>query len=72
MDKTTVLTKALSSAKKSKVVKQAKKGHDFGKKNVPGKIGFNAVEEKAEKEYGSAAAGKKVAGAVFWKMQGKK
>lgn len=30
--------------------------------------GFNKIASKAAKEYGSSAAGKKVAGAIFWKM----
>ena len=46
----------------------ARKGKDVGKKNVPGKTGFAAVAAKAGNEYGSAAAGKKVAGAIFQKM----
>lgn len=50
-----------------KFVKDARAGKDVGKKNVPGKTGFKAVEAKAAKEYGSEEAGKKVAGAVFWK-----
>lgn len=51
---------------RSSIVKQAKKGKDFGKKNVPGKTGFKAVQDKAAAEYGSEEAGKRVAGAVFW------
>lgn len=61
----------VSDADKSADVKAAKKGKDFGKKNMAGKAGFQAVEQKADKEYGSAKAGKKVAGAVFWKSQKK-
>lgn len=49
-----------------KIVKQAKKGKDFGKKNVAGKTGFKAVEQKAAAEYGSDEIGKKVAGKIFW------
>ena len=30
--------------------------------------GFNKIENSAAKEYGSKAAGEKVAGAVYWKM----
>ncbi len=82
MDKKALVTSALKAAKKSKkpsagmtdnekseAVKSAKKGTDFGKKNVPGKTGFNTVEENAEKEYGSKAVAQKVAGAAFWKMK---
>lgn len=52
---------------KSKAAKEARKGEDMGK---PGK-GFEKVEEKAEKEYGSKKAGEKVAGAMFQKMRKK-
>jgi len=62
----------VSKKSRSKIVKEAKKGHDFGKKNKKGKTGFKAVEAKAAKEYGSKEAGKKVAASVFWKMHGKK
>jgi hypothetical protein len=34
--------------------------------------GFAKIANKAAKEYGSKAAGKRVAGAIFWKMAGKK
>jgi len=47
--------------------KSASKGKDIGK---PGK-NFAKVEAKAGKEYGSAAAGKRVAGAVLAKMRAK-
>lgn len=57
----------MSKTNKSKVAKQARSGKDMGKKNVPGKAGFKAVQNKAAAEYGSQAAGKRVAGAVFWK-----
>lgn len=57
----------MSSSAKSKAVKQAKAGKDFGKKNVPGKTGFGAVEANAKKEGMSDASAQKVAGAVFWK-----
>lgn len=62
----------LKPEQKSAAVKKARKGADFGKKNVPGKTGFKAVEDKAAKETGSQAAGKRVAGAIFWKMQHRK
>lgn len=61
----------LSAKKRSNIVKEAKDGHDFGKKNAKGKSGFKAVEEKAEKEYGSKKAGEKVAGSIFWKDRAK-
>lgn len=53
----------------STAAKKARKGVDMGKKNVPGKTGFKAVAAKAAAKYGSAAAGKKVAGAVFQNMR---
>lgn len=62
------IAEILSKKKKSKVVKQAKKGHDFGKKGK----NFKKVAEKAEEEYGSKEAGKKVAAAAFWKKIAKK
>ena len=34
--------------------------------------GFAKIASKAAKEYGSVSAGKKVAGAIFWKMARKK
>lgn len=54
---------------KSTAAKKAVKGVDMGKKNVPGKTGFNAVAAKAGSMYGSASAGKRVAGAMFNKMR---
>lgn len=57
----------LNRAKKSKIVKKAEKGHDFGKKGK----NFNKIAEKAGKEYGSKEAGEKVAGAIFWKQRAK-
>jgi len=61
----------LTRAKKSKIAKEARKGHDFGKKNVKGKTGFKAVVANAEKEGKSASSAKKIAGAAFWKQRGK-
>ena len=57
----------LTKVERSKDVKEAKKGKDFGKKGK----GFKKVEEAAEKEYGSKEAGKRVAGAMFWKQRAK-
>ncbi len=57
----------LTKAKRSKIVKEAKKGKDFGKKGK----NFKKVEAKAEKEYGSKEAGERVAGSVFWKKMRK-
>lgn len=49
-----------------------KKGYgDIGKKNVPGKTGFNVVAAKAAAEYGSKAAGDRVAGAIAAKIKAK-
>lgn len=50
---------------KSSAAKKASSGADMGK---PGK-NFNKVAARAAKEYGSASAGKKVAGAIFQKMR---
>lgn len=58
----------LTKAKRSKIVKKAKKGHDFGKKGK----NFDKIANKAAKEYGSKEAGDRVAGAIFWKQRGKK
>lgn len=44
---------------------------DVGKHNNGKTTGFKAVAKKAGKEYGSAAAGKRVAGAIYQKMRGK-
>lgn len=47
----------------SQAAKQARAGKDMGK---PGK-NFQKIEDKAAAEYGSKAAGKRVAGAIFQK-----
>lgn len=52
---------------KSTAAKQARKGKDMGK---PGK-NFSKIAASAGKKYGSAAAGKRVAGAIFQKMRAK-
>lgn len=57
----------LSDVVKSKIVKKAKKGHDFGKKNSK-KTGFKAVVKNAEKEGVSKKGAQKIAGAEFWKQ----
>lgn len=54
---------------KSTAAKKAVAGTDFGKPNVPGKTGFATVAAKAGAEYGSAAAGKRVAGKIFQNMR---
>lgn len=50
---------------KAKAAKEAHKGKDMGKKGK----GFDKIEDKAAKEYGSKEAGAKVAGAMFQKMR---
>ena len=50
---------------KSTAAKTARKGKDMGK---PGK-NFSKIAAKAGKKYGSSAAGKRVAGAIFQKMR---
>jgi len=52
---------------KSAAAKAARKGKDLGK---PGK-GFAKIAARAGAEYGSPAAGKRVAGAIFQKMRRK-
>ncbi len=52
---------------KSYSAKQASKGKDIGK---PGK-NFSKIASAAAKHYGSAEAGKKVAGAVLNKLRHK-
>ena len=42
---------------------------DMGKHNNGETTGFKAVADKAAKEYGSKAAGERVAGAQFQKMK---
>lgn len=60
-----------SVLKRAKIVKEAKKGKDFGKKNGKN-TGFKAVVKNAEKEGLSKESANKVAGAQFWKMKGLK
>jgi hypothetical protein len=50
---------------KSQAAKKAIKGKDMGKKGK----NFNKIAAKAGKEYGSAKAGKNVAGSMFQKMR---
>jgi len=57
-----------SKKQKSKIVKQAKAGKDFGK---PGK-NFDKIANTAAKKYKSKEIGKKIAGAIFWKVATKK
>lgn len=54
-------------AKRSYSAKSAAAGRDIGK---PGK-NFGKIASSAAKEYGSAAAGKRVAGAVLNKLRHK-
>ena len=53
------------SRTRSYSAKAASAGRDIGK---PGKA-FGSIAAKAAKEYGSAAAGKRVAGAVLAKLR---
>lgn len=50
---------------KAKAAKEARTGKDMGKKGK----GFEKIEKKAGKEYGSKEAGERVAGALFQKMR---
>lgn len=54
-------------ARKTYSAKAGAAGKDLGK---AGK-NFNRIAEKAEREYGSAAAGKRVAGAILGKLRAK-
>lgn len=51
----------------SQAAKKARSGADMGKKGK----NFSKIAAKAGQEYGSAAAGKRVAGAIFQKMRRK-
>jgi len=53
----------MSKGAKSNLVKKAKAGEDIGKKGK----GFQAVADKAAKEYGSKEAGERVAASAMWK-----
>lgn len=53
----------LTKKERSRIVKQARKGKDFGKRGK----NFNKVANKAAKRYGSKEAGRRVAGAAFWR-----
>lgn len=55
-------------AKRSYSAKAAAAGKDIGK---PGK-NFAKIASKAGKKYGSAAAGKRVAGAILARLRGKR
>ena len=55
-------------AKYTLSAKAARAGKDIGK---PGK-NFSKIAARAGKEYGSAAAGKRVAGAILAKMRAKR
>jgi hypothetical protein len=57
--------KPKASGKGGGKAKEARSGADMGK---PGK-GFKKVADKAASEYGSKAAGDRVAGAVFQNMR---
>jgi hypothetical protein len=61
---------AAKLAKNAATMLAAPKG-DVGKHNNGKTTGFSAVAKNATKEYGSAAAGQKVAGAVYQKMKRK-
>lgn len=50
---------------KPAAAKKAVQGKDMGKKGK----NFSKIATKASKEYGSASAGKRVAGAIFQKMR---
>lgn len=58
----------LTKKEKSRIVKQARRGHDFGKRGK----NFGKIEKKAAKRYHSKAAGRRVAGAIFWRSQAKR
>ena len=51
---------------RSRIVKRARAGKKVGKGN------FAKIAKKAAKEYGSVAAGRRVAAAIMWKMAKKR
>ena len=55
------------SKTKSYSAKEAAKGHDIGKSGK----NFSKIAESAGKKYGSAEAGKRVAGAILAKLRSK-
>lgn len=55
--------RGLSKKKRTSVVKAARAGKDIGKKGKS----FAKVAAKAARKYGSAEAGRRVAGAAMWK-----
>jgi len=57
----------LARLTRSQAVKRARAGKDMGKRGK----NFSKIAAKAGRKYGSRARGKKVAGAIFWKMQKK-
>ncbi len=57
-----------TKSQRSSIAKKAKAGKDLGKK---GKM-FDTIANKAAKKYGSAEAGKRVAGSIMWKNLTKK
>lgn len=59
------MAKAHKVMSKSMAAKKARAGTDMGAKGK----NFNKIAAKAGKKYGSVAAGKRVAGAVFQKMR---
>lgn len=60
-----VVVKKKKVMSRSTAAKKAVKGMDMGKKGK----NFNKIAAKASARYGSPAAGKKVAGAIFQKMR---
>jgi len=58
----------LSGKQRSRIVKEAEKGHKFHKK---GGESFKGVEDKVEDEGKSAKSAKKIAGSIFWKDRAK-
>lgn len=63
------IKEVLSTAKRSKIAKEAEHGHKFAKKK---KNSFKNVEKKAESEGHSKESAEKIAGSVFWKARAKK
>ena len=60
------MAKRLSKAARSRLAKRARAGKKVGSGN------FKKVAAKATKEYGSAAAGRRVAAAAMWKAARKR
>ena len=58
--------RTLSKKARSRIAKRARAGKEVGEGN------FAKIAERAAKKYGSAAAGRRVAASIMWKMAKKR